>query len=88
MKPRHIPTNGPAIRALRLAYGIKLYELATDVDVTDGTLGKIETGHMNAQMPLLKKLAARLNVPLQALMIVRLVEDEPTSPQPAEAQAA
>ena len=88
MKARHIPTNGPAIRALRLAYGMKLYELATDVGVTDGTLGKIETGHMNAQMPLLKLLAARLNVPLQALMIVRLADVETSVPQPAEAQAA
>jgi len=88
MKPRHIPTNGSVIRALRLAYGIKLYELATDVGVTDGTLGKIETGHMNAQLPLLKAIAARLNVPLQALMLVRVADIEPAVPQSAEAQAA
>ncbi len=88
MKARHIPTNGPVIRALRMAYGIKLYELANDVGVTDGTLGKIELGHMNAQMPLLKLLAARLNVPVQALVIVQLPEAEPPCPQPAEAQAA
>lgn len=81
MRARHIPTNGAVIRALRLAYGIKLYELANDVGVTDGTLGKIETGHMNAQMPLLKLLAARLNVPLQALMLVRVADVEPAAPE-------
>lgn len=88
MKARHIPTNGAAIRALRLAYGIKLYELANDVGVTDGTLGKIETGHMNAQMQLLKVLAARLNVPVQALMLVRLVDVEPPAQEPVAARAA
>lgn len=88
MRARHIPTNGSVIRALRLAYGIKLYELATDVGVTDGTLGKIETGHMNAQMQLLKALAARLNVPVQALMLIRLADVEPPAQQPVAAQAA
>ncbi len=76
MRARNIPTNGAVIRALRLAYGMKLYELANDVGVTDGTLGKIETGHMNAQMPLLQKLAERLNVPLQALIVVRMPDAE------------
>lgn len=88
MRARHIPTNGSVIRALRLAYGIKLYELATDVGVTDGTLGKIETGHMNAQMQLLRALADRLNVPVQALMLVRLTDVEALAREPITAQAA
>ncbi len=67
-----IPTNGAVIRALRTAYGIKLYELAKDVGVSDGFLGKIETGHMNARMPLLRLLAGRLNVPVQALITCAL----------------
>lgn len=86
MRARSIPTNGAVIRALRLAYGIKLYELANDLGITDGTLGKIEMGHMNAQMPLLRKIAALLNVPLQAVIRVsvadaeRLAAAEPTQP--------
>lgn len=72
MPAESLPTNGACIRALRKAYGIKLYELAKDIDITDGHLGKIETGRVNASLSVLRRLTVRFDVPLAALVTCRL----------------
>lgn len=68
MPAESLPTNGACIRALRQAYGIKLYELAKDLDITDGHLGKIETGRVNASLTILRRITARFHVPLDAIV--------------------
>ncbi len=76
MPAESLPTNGACIRALRRAYGLKLYELAKDIQVTDGHLGKIETGRVNASLTVLRRLMVRFDVPLAALVTYKLPEQE------------
>lgn len=72
-----LPTNGHVIRALRVAYGIQLRELAKDLGISDGYLSNIEQCRRNASAPLLRRIADRLNVPLGAVVTVALPPSEP-----------
>lgn len=76
MPAESFPTNGAVIRALRKAYGMKLYELAKDIEVTDGHLGKIETGRVNASTTVLHRLMRRFDVPLAALVTCKLPDSD------------
>jgi len=60
-------TNGEAIRALRIALGIKQYELAQRCGITGATLSAIERGHDNASPALTRRLATHLGVGVGAI---------------------
>lgn len=53
---------GPRIRALRLAKGLSLADLAAQTGVSEATLSRIETGHSQVSAPHLYGLAAHLGV--------------------------
>lgn len=59
--------NGAAIRELRRANGLKMYELADAVRITDGYLSSIERGHCDASPWVLNRIAAKLGVPRAAV---------------------
>lgn len=61
-------TNGAAIRALRESRGYKLYELATQAEITDGYLSNIELGRRSAPPWVARRLADALKVPLTAIL--------------------
>ncbi len=68
MGPNSLQTNGAAIRTLRKGRGLKLYELAREAGITDGYLGNIERGKANGSSWVLRRIASRLGVPLQAIV--------------------
>lgn len=53
---------GPRLRALRLAKGLSLADLAAQTGVSEATLSRIETGLSQVSAPHLYGLAARLGV--------------------------
>lgn len=63
-----LPTNGDIIRTLRIAQGLKLYELAATAKISGGYLSKVECGHQDASPAVLDRLAASLNVPRMILL--------------------
>lgn len=67
MPAESVPTNGAAIRALRQAYGLKVYELADRAGITDGYLSNIEHGRKNASPGTLRRIASAIGVPLAAV---------------------
>lgn len=56
------PPLGPRIRALRLARGLSLADLAAQTGVSEATLSRIETAQSQVSAPHLYGLAARLGV--------------------------
>lgn len=72
MAANTLKTDGDAIRALRKAHGLKLYELAKAVGVTDGHLGKIERGNIQGTSWVLRRIANHLGVPLQKIVTEEL----------------
>jgi len=73
--PRRSPSdtvaNGPAIRAIREARGVRLGILARDCAVSSSYLSNIEAGRKNASPALLRKIADRLQCPLDAIALLR-----------------
>ncbi|MEC4616193.1 helix-turn-helix transcriptional regulator [Tsukamurella tyrosinosolvens] len=59
--------EGAAVRALRLAYGWQLGRFAVAVGVTHGHMANIEAGRKNLTLPLARRMADTLGVPLAAL---------------------
>ncbi len=80
-----LPTNGAVIRAVRVAYGLKLAELARDLDISEGYLSRLETGKLDGSPHILRRVAERLNIPLAA--VVRCAIPDHLLKEPAEAVA-
>ena len=66
--------NGEAVRALRIAYGVGLRELASAIGKSPGHVTRIEQGHRTTTPTAKRAIANRLGVPLDA--ITYIVEDE------------
>lgn len=60
---------GATIKALREAYGLKREELARLTEVTRRYLQYIEDGEKRAPLPLCRKVADILSVPLAAITV-------------------
>lgn len=75
MAAETLPTNGAAIRALRRAYGLKVYELANRAGITDGYLSNIELGYKNASPGVLRRIAEAVGVPLAAIVYMPQASD-------------
>ena len=56
------------LRTLRKDKGIKQDELAAAVGVRQSMISGIETGRVNASLPVAQKIARHLGVPLDALV--------------------
>lgn len=69
-----LPTNGAVIRALRSAYGLRMTELAAAAEISEGFLSKIETGRQDASLAVLRRIADRLHVPLDAVVRCKVPE--------------
>lgn len=80
-----LPTNGAVIRVVRVAYGLKLAELARSAEITESYLSRLETGKQDGSAQALRRIADRLNVPLDAL--VRCKVPERLLREPVEAVA-
>lgn len=61
---------GPAVKALRIAYGIKQSDLAVSCDITPGFLSNLESGRKQPSPAKARELADRLGVPLDAITYV------------------
>lgn len=59
--------NGPAVRALREAVGVKHGILAIDCDISPGYLTNIEKGIKQPSPAVARRIADRLGVPLDAI---------------------
>ncbi len=65
MTTRHV--NGPTVKALREALGIRQGIFARDVVVSAGYLANIEAGRKQPAPDVAVRFAARLGVPLDAI---------------------
>ena len=72
--------NGPAVRALRQALGIRQTDFATAVEITPGYLANIEAGRKQPAEDVARRMSERLAVPLDAITY--------PAPSPAPATAA
>ncbi len=63
-----LPTNGAVIRALRQALGLTRDEVAAYAQIADSHLGNIELGRRAGSVPVLRLIAERLHVPLDAVV--------------------
>jgi transcriptional regulator with XRE-family HTH domain len=70
--------NGPAIRALREALGIRHGDFARDVSVSTGYLSNIEKGARQPAPDVTRRIATRLGVSLDAITYP-VFDDEPVS---------
>lgn len=77
MRESFAPQIGPKIRALRLARGVSLAELARDTGVSEATMSRIETGQSPVSAPHLYGLARLLGVDLSSFF-----SDATTATQP------
>jgi transcriptional regulator with XRE-family HTH domain len=69
---------GRRIQALRAERGISLSELARGAGLGKATLSAVESGTRNATLETLYGIAARLDVPLTALLAAPTPKDPPT----------
>lgn len=72
MHPEPTTTNGRAIRKLRKLSGLKLYQLADLVGVSDGYLGNIEKGRRQGAPDVILTIAQSLGV-----RVADITHDEP-----------
>lgn len=63
-----LPTNGDIIRSLRIAQGLKLYQLAAAANISGGYLSKVECNHQDASPDVLDRIADGLHVPRLVLL--------------------
>lgn len=61
---------GPAVKALREAYGIKQSDLAIRCDITPGFLSNLEAGRKQPSPTKAREIAVQLGVPLDAVTYV------------------
>lgn len=62
--------NGASIRALREAVGIRHAVLARDAGISPGYLSNIEAGRKHPAPSVVRAIATRLGVPLDAITYV------------------
>lgn len=72
------------LRSVRRDKGIKQDELASAVGVRQSMISGIETGRVNASLPVAQKIAKHLGVPLDALVSEEQSEQTAT-PEPVNA---
>lgn len=70
--------NGSSIRAIREAVGIKHADLARAANISAGYLSNIEAGRKQPAPDILRAIATRLGVPLDA---ITYVIPEPVAPE-------
>jgi transcriptional regulator with XRE-family HTH domain len=63
----HRQVNGPAIRALRMALGIKQQDLAERSGISPSHMNKIESGAESGRFEVAVSIAAALGVPIDAI---------------------
>jgi transcriptional regulator with XRE-family HTH domain len=68
MADHPVKTDGNAIRALRIAKGLQVRELAQAAGITGSAMSGIEFGRSNGSPQVLVKVAARLGVPVTDLL--------------------
>lgn len=77
------------LRGLRREKGIKQEDLAAAVGVRQSMISGIETGRVNASLPVAQKIARHLGVPLDALVGEESEQTEPAgqthTPEPVNA---
>lgn len=59
--------NGPTVRALRMALGIRQTDFATALEITPGYLANIEAARKQPAEDVARRMAERLSVPLDAI---------------------
>lgn len=59
--------NGPAVRVIREALGVRHMDLAARASISKGTLTHVEAGTRNVSPSTLRKLAIGLGVPTEAI---------------------
>lgn len=69
-------TNGPAVRALREALGIKHGKFAVDCLISPGYLSNVEAGRKQPSPEVARRLATRLGVELDAITYPVTVDAE------------
>lgn len=62
--------HGPAIRALREAVGIKHGKFAADIEISAGYLTNIEKGAKQPSAAVIRRIAQRLGVNIDAITYV------------------
>lgn len=68
-KPEGLPTNGEAIRAIRLLLDVSMSQLARDAEISSQYLGQLERGNRtHASRRVIKQLAHAMRVDPRALM--------------------
>lgn len=78
-------TNGPTIRALREALGIRHTDFARDVEVSTGYLANIEADRRQSPGPdVIRRIADRLGVGVDAITYP-VFEDVPCEKAPSAA---
>lgn len=70
---------GATIRTLREAYGWKLGQLAQAVGISHSYLSNIEYGRKAASMPVLRRIAEVLTVPLGAIVSAEYSGEAPSN---------
>ncbi len=90
MPVKSIPTNGAAIRVIRELLGVSREQVANAVGITTGAFANIENGR-DASLRVLRGVADRLNVPVDAIVRAKLVIAVPADTEevePADSVAA
>ncbi len=86
MPVKSIPTNGAAIRAIRELLGISREHVANAAGITPGAFANIENGR-DTTLPVLRAVADRMSVPIDAIVRCKLVVTVPQEPTPDPAPA-
>ena len=76
-----IRASGAAIRAIRVAQGRGIRQLAEDTGFTRGYLSRLETGHLGASPETIAIVADSLNVPIEAITRADIADGEILSEQ-------
>jgi transcriptional regulator with XRE-family HTH domain len=67
--PRRRTSNGPAIRALRLARGYRSGEFAAAIGISSPYLANIEADRKHASAHVLERIAEALEVRIEAISV-------------------
>ena len=65
--PMKLRVNGPAVRVIREAFGIRQTDLAARAEIAKSTLSHVEKGARQVSPNTLRKLASGLRVPIEAI---------------------
>lgn len=89
MPVKSIPTNGTAIRVIRELLGLSREQVANAAGISTGGFANIENGK-DSSLRVLRAVADRMNVPLDAIVRGKLIVDVSRDPElePVETAAA